>query len=314
MENLIIAVEAVVPFVFYIAFGYLSRQIHFTDEKFLKQLNQIVFKLFFPFVMFCNLSEMDPHAAIDGRFLGVCIGSLFLLTALLLATVPRMVTENARRGVVVQAIYRSNTILFALPLVQHIFGDSSTAFTAVVLAFMVPLYNILAVVILEHFSSESGRTPFSVLLKKVATNPIILGAVAGILYLFLPFSLPGALLKPINAISSMTTPLALFTLGGTLQLGKIGENAKVLSLSLAFKMVLLPALAIAFSRLLGFSSLETFVLFVLFATPVAASSFPMAASMGGDADLAGEFVAVSTVVSVPTLFLWILFMKNTGII
>ena len=314
MDNLIIALEAVTPFVFYIAFGYLSRRLRFTDEDFLKKLNQAVFKLFFPFVMFCNLSEVDLHASVDGVFLAVCIGSLLLLVAILLAVVPRLVKENARRGVVIQGIYRSNTILFALPLVEHLFGDSSTALTAVVVAFLVPLYNVLSVVVLERYSSAGERTPLRVLLKKVATNPIILGAIAGAIYLFLPFTLPKAVMKPMEAISAMTTPLALFTLGGTLQLGKIGQNARTLSLSLGIKMLLLPALALAAARLLGFGPLETFVLFILFATPVAASSFTMVASMGGDSELAGEFVAVSTVAAVPTLFLWILLLKNTGMI
>ncbi len=313
MDNLIIALEAVTPFVFYIAFGYLSRRLRFTDEDFLKKLNQAVFKLFFPFVMFYNLSEIDIHASINGTFLGVCIGSLLLLVAVLLVTVPRVVKENSRRGVVMQAIFRSNTILFALPMVEHLFGESSTPVTAVVVAFLVPIYNVLAVVILERYSS-GGRIAPLVLLKKVVTNPIILGAIAGILYIFLPFTLPNALMKPISAISAMTTPLALFTLGGTLQLGKIGENAKTLTVSLAVKMILLPALTLGLSRLLQFSPLETFVLFILFATPVAASSFPMAASMGGDSELAGEFVAISTIAAVPTLFLWILLMKNTGLI
>ena len=48
MENLVIALEAVFPLVFYMAFGYLSRRLRFTDESFLEKLNQAVFKLFFP--------------------------------------------------------------------------------------------------------------------------------------------------------------------------------------------------------------------------------------------------------------------------
>ena len=64
--------------------------------------------------------------------------------------------------------------------------------------------------------------------------------------------------------------------------------------------------------LVGISGAELFVVFCMFATPVAAASYPMAQSMGGDADLAGEYVLVSTLLSIVTIFFWILILKNFG--
>ena len=52
------------------------------------------------------------------------------------------------------------------------------------------------------------------------------------------------------------------------------------------------------------------MVFSAFATPVAAASYPMALSMGGDADLAGEYVVVTTLTSLLTIFLWILYLTK----
>ncbi len=65
--------------------------------------------------------------------------------------------------------------------------------------------------------------------------------------------------------------------------------------------------AVDFSRLSN-------AFYVVFATPVAAASYPMAQSMGGDADLAGEYVVISTLLSIFTIFGWILLLKNMALI
>ena len=71
---------------------------------------------------------------------------------------------------------------------------------------------------------------------------------------------------------------------------------------------------LAISIAVGMEPLERFVLLTMFATPTAAASFPMAQNMGGDSKLAGELVVCSTVVSVVTIFLWVLILKSVELI
>ena len=65
MESFLVALNAVVPFTFYIAFGYLMQRVHAVEEDFLKKLNQMVFHLFPAWVL-----------SIDGSLVGVKIGKL----------------------------------------------------------------------------------------------------------------------------------------------------------------------------------------------------------------------------------------------
>lgn len=126
--------------------------------------------------------------------------------------------------------------------------------------------------------------------------------------------LPSCIETPVSQFSSMTTPLALFVLGGTLRFSSMRSNLKYLLPAIAAKLILLPAIALITARAMSFEPLETFIYFTMFATPTATASYPMASNMGGDGALAGELVVLSTCISVITIFLWVFFMNSRGII
>ena len=106
----------------------------------------------------------------------------------------------------------------------------------------------------------------------------------------------------VSQFAGLTTPLALFVLGGTLHFSAVKGNLKYLVPSLTVKMVILPAVITVLATAMGFGNLERFVLFTMYATPVATASYSMAQNMGGDGELAGQFVVVSTAASIITIF------------
>lgn len=312
MENLIVALNAVAPFLLYISFGYLVRNVGLADEAFMNRLNQLVFKAFFPILMFYNMYQIEKGFVLNVRLVAFAVTSLLILIGLMFAVVPRLEKENPKRGVIIQGVYRSNFVLFAIPLTESIFGQGNTTLASMMVAIIVPIYNVAAVVILEYF--RGGELSIFTVIKNVAKNPLILGAFTGFITFLSGISLPLCLIKPISQFAGMTTPLALFVLGGTLHFSKIRGNATYLILVLAAKMVVIPALIMGIASFMAFEPIERFLLFSMYATPIAASSYPMAQNMGGDGELAGELVVMSTAISVITIFLWILFMKNAGII
>lgn len=312
MEHFLTAINAVTPFLVYITFGYGVKAFKLADEAFLRRLNSLVFQAFFPIMMFYNLyNNEETHLQIGRLALVGLLGEAFLILFLMLA-VPRLVRDNAQRGVLIQGIYRSNFVLFALPLTESIFGQSGVALASVMVAIVVPFYNVTAVIILEYF--RGGSLDLWELVKKVLTNPMILGAIAGGLFLLLGIRLPDCVEKPVSQFSAMTTPLALFILGGTLQFSSLKKNLHLIAPAVFMKLVAIPAVMVAVSVAAGMEPVERFVLLTMFATPTATASFPMAQNMGGDGKLAGELVVCSTAVSVLTIFLWVFGLKYTGLI
>lgn len=310
MENFLFALNTVLPFLIYIAFGYGVRVIGLADEKFMNNLNKVIFRAFFPILMFNNLYSVSEGMTLNPRLVIVAILSVLILQAFLLAVVPRLVKENSRRGVIIQAIYRSNFVLFGITLTSSIFGEEGAVLAAMMIAIVIPVYNVTAVIILEMF--HGGKVPVSTLVKNIINNPMIRGAVVGLIFHLLKIELPASVAEPVKQFANLTTPLALFVLGGTLHFDAIGGNLKYIVPAMTLKMVFLPIISLAVANLIGLSSAERFVYFVMFATPVATASYAMAQNMGGDGELAGQFVVLSTAASVVTIFLWIFVLNSIG--
>ena len=288
LSSFLIAINAVMPFMVYLGFGYLTRRIGLVDEPFLNKLNTVVFKCFFPFLMFWNLYNVDTVFHVRGRFIALCVGSLVLLWVLLGLTVPRIVKAKDKQSVIIQAIYRSNFVLFGIPMAESVFGPTGAATATVLVAIVVPLYN--------------------------ASNPLILGALVGLAFLLLGIHLPASLEKPVSEFSGLTTPLALFVLGGTLHFSAIRTNRRYLWPVIAIKLVALPLAVTFLAGFFGFTNVERFVFLIMSGAPVAVSSFTMAANMGGDGELAGQYVFLSTLVSLGTLFAFIFVYHSIGFI
>lgn len=280
------------------------------DEAFMNKLNKLIFRAFFPILMFNNLYKVEPGFTLDGRLVAVGVGSVLLLELILVFLVPKFVKGNPQRGVVIQAIYRSNFVLFAIPLTTSLFGETGSVLASMMVAIVIPIYNVTAVIILELF--HGGKSDIRVLVKNVCTNPLILGALVGFIFFMLQIKLPACIDETAAQFADLTTPLALFVLGGTLHFSAVRGNLKYLVPSLTVKMVFLPAVITALATAMGFGNLERFVLFTMYATPVATASYSMAQNMGGDGELAGQFVVISTAVSIVTIFLWVLFFKTMG--
>ena len=312
MESFLVAVNAVMPFLIYISFGYGVRMSGLVDEAFMNKLNKLIFRAFFPILMFNNLYKVEPGFTLDGRLVAVGVGSVLLLELILVFLVPKFVKGNPQRGVVIQAIYRSNFVLFAIPLTTSLFGETGSVLASMMVAIVIPIYNVTAVIILELF--HGGKSDIRVLVKNVCTNPLILGALVGFIFFMLQIKLPACIDETAAQFADLTTPLALFVLGGTLHFSAVRGNLKYLVPSLTVKMVFLPAVITALATAMGFGNLERFVLFTMYATPVATASYSMAQNMGGDGELAGQFVVISTAGSIVTIFLWVLFFKTMGMI
>ena len=311
-SNFIVAVSAVVPMFYLMAIGaFVKFQKWLTDEE-LNHMNRMVFRVFFCCMMFFSIYTTELATSFRPKLMlfGAC-GVLIIFT-LLMIIIPRIEPDNRRRGVIVQAIFRSNFVLFGIPIVGNIFGDANIAVTSVMIAVIIPIYNILAVFALETF--RGGKFALLPILKGIFKNPMILGAIAGAMLLILGVEVPKPILKPIGQISAATTPVALIILGASFKLGSTHEHRKQLLGAIFGRLILVPAITLFTAAFVfGFRGIEFVTLIAIFAAPCAVVSFAMAQQMGGDADLAGNCVVFTSALSCLTMFCWILLFKTLGI-
>ncbi|MBQ9195978.1 MAG: AEC family transporter [Clostridia bacterium] len=309
-----IAFEAVIPFLVYLGIGFIIVRVGLADVPFMNGLNKITFRVIFPFLMFNNIYKASADELPSARLMLSAAVSILLLVAALMAAVPRLIRENPRRGVVIQGIFRSNYMLYGVPLTLSVFGAGYAGSAGIMVMIVVAIYNALSVVVLEIFSGE-GRVHWKTLPLKLAKNPLLQGCALGLVFFLAGIRLPAFLESPVTALSGMATPLALITLGATLQFDAMRKNARLLLGVLTVKLVLLPLIMLPIGYFaLGFRGVELFLYLMIFATPVAASSYPMAMNMGGDGELAGQLVFASTVLSLGTVFCFIFALSQLGLL
>jgi len=312
MENLILSVNVVLPLFLCIALGYFLRCVHVLDAALGKSLNKLCFNVFMPIYLFESIYTTDMSAALNVRLIGFVTAGLLGIFAVMLFLIPRLEKENPRRGVMIQAAFRSNFALFGLPVALSLCGEYNAGPTAVLISIVVPAYNVLAVITLEAF--RGGKPDLRKIIRGIATNPLIIGTVLGTVLNVLNLSLPSAVHKSISDLGGVATPLALVALGGEFMFKKIRSYAKQLLLIVPFRLIIAPLIMVALGILLGFRNETLVPVLVTFGSPVATSSFTMAARMEGDATLAAVYIVLTTALSIFTMFAFIFVLKQMGFI
>ena len=311
--DLIFSANVVVPIFLLILLGYFLTRIKLWDENFLKIANQVCFKCLLPVLLFYNVATANIFEVFNLKLIiYVCLCAC-ILCGILFLIVPLFIKDKKRRGVMIQGTFRSNFLLFGVPLGLSIGGNEGAVLAAVVASFYVPVINMLSVISLYVFSESENKSIKSALLG-IVKNPLIIGGVSGLIFSLIRnsigFEIPTMIDTTLFNIKSAATPIAFMILGGDLKFKNMLRNIKVSSLSVLGKVVLIPAIMLTLSALLGFDKLEMAILIAVFATPNAVSSYAMARNYEADYELAGEIITLGTMLSIFTMFVFITLAKT----
>ena len=312
MENFILSLEIVLPLFIVMAVGYACKRMKLVTETLAKQMNGLVFRVFLPVLLCKNIYTSSLESLINpGVFIFAAVGILVMFF-LLMAVVPRIEPDKRKCGAMIQAMFRSNYAYFGIPLVQAVFPQSDTSVASLLVVIVVPLFNVLAVVVLEMF--RGGKADPRQIIKKILTNPLIIGSLAGLIILITGIRIPSILQKPIDDLSKVATPLALFLLGASIDFSKTGAHVRQLSLCVLAKLVVFPLAAVLAGALMGMRGVELASMLIIFGAPTAVNSAVMAQQMGSDGDLATEAVVFTTAFSALTVFLFVFALKSLVLI
>jgi predicted permease len=221
-----------------------------------------------------------------------------------------MGVRGNRTGAFVQASFRGNLAFIGVPVVVYSLGNGNgdaVALGLLLLAGMVPFFNIAAVLVLLAGQHRFNLRAVGTVLKKLVTNPLILSCVVGLALAGLGWPLPAMVERTLQPLGRMALPLALLSIGASLDLGKVhGDVAPILAASL-IKVGVAPLAGWALGRLVGLSGLEMSVILILLACPTAAATYVLADQLGADTQLSAGVIVASTLLSFASLFivLWL---------
>lgn len=310
MANFLFSLNVVAPLFIYMALGYILRRVKVIDLPLADKLTELVFRIFLPALLFIEVVRARPEV-IDTKLVVFVLGATVVIFTLLMFIVPLFEKKPERRGVIVQGIYRSNFILYGIPVTMSLAGEAAVAQVAVIAACCVALFNVLAVVALQTF--VPGRNIKKILIN-IAQNPLVIGSLSGFILMLLGVRLPEFLDKPIGAIGSAATPLALIALGATFAF----KSTKKLLVPLIFttlgRLVIVPCVILGVAIALGFERIEICALVAFAASPTAVSSYSMARLFNNDHELAGQIVVYTALLSSVTIFLIVYILRTLGFI
>ena len=262
-------------------------------------------------MLFKNIYQSNIREQMQGELCMFAAGSLLLLVLILCLTVPKIVKQENQQGVVIQAIFRSNYVIFGVAVVENMYGAGNTVTASILSAILVPMYNFLAVIVLSIYGEKKERD-WKKVITGILKNPLIFASVLGIFASLARIQLPVAVETTLGDLAKLATPIAFLILGGDFDFSKVRGNLKTAGWVIAVKMIALPVIMIPIVVSMGYRNSDLLAALLAYQTPIAVSSYIMAQQAGADDQLAGQLVVFSSAVSIAALFVTIFILKQMG--
>ena len=327
MDALIFATGAVMPIILIVAVGYILKRIGFMTEQFSIMANRLVFYVFLPCMLFLGVYKIEDVGGISLGFVGYALLAELCVVLVSFAVITLRCKKRDRKGVLLQAAFRSNYALIGIPLAGALAGNEGIAVASLLSVVFVPAINVLAVIVLSVYGNGENRPSAGKIARDIVKNPLILSVLTGVGMLgvrallesrgiYFRLSDVSAVYDVIEYLSAMATPMALLVLGARFEFSAVSSLRRDILLGVVLRTVIAPLIGIGGAYLLFRGQFDGahFAAFVCaFATPVAVASVPMSQEMGGDSTLAGQLVVWTTAVSSLTLFLLAFLLRLAGV-
>ncbi len=314
MENLMFSLNATMPLFLLMVCGGVFKKIGWIDDIFATKMNGFVFKVALPVMVFHDLATVDFFDAWDTTFVLFC----FFVTAIsiVISAGASLFFDKSIRGEFIQGSYRSSAALLGIAFIQNIYGTSGMG--PLMIIGSVPLYNIVAVLVLTLFKPGNDGKMDAALIKKtligILKNPIIIGIVIGFLWSALRIPMPVILEKTTSKLGAVASPLGLMAMGASFDIrqatGKIGP---ALTASL-LKLVGFCAAFLPLAAKLGFYNEKMIAILVMLGSCSTVAGYVMAKNMGHEGVVSASCVMLTTMLSAFTLTFWLFVLRTFGLV
>jgi hypothetical protein len=296
-----------------IAVGYFAKKRKIINEVFVDVTSKFVFQISLPIFIFLEISELDLSQVFNVEQI-VFITSATFITYLLIwiGTIPYIkIPED--KSAFIQGAFRGNYAIIGLALISNLFGDDALGKATLMLAFLLPIYNVLAVIVLT-IPKHQGKINFKSIFVEILFNPLILAVIFALPFSYYKLKLPEMFVSTGSYLSDLALPLALVGIGGSLNMENLKRASTLAFSSSIIKIVVLPLILTFIAIFLGYRNDDLGIMFIVFACPTAIASFVVADVMGANSKLAGNIIMITTLGSVFTISIGILLLKSFGLI
>lgn len=295
IDQLLFSASITGPICLMLLLGVVLKRFGLINDDFIDGASKLVFQVTLPALLFLSIvkSEHDFSASAELITFGIIANILFFLFTSY--STKKRFSDPGDQGVIIQGGFRANTAIIALAYVANAYGDTGVALAAVYVAPMTVLYNILAIIALTPKGNQTGMQAWGLIIKTITRNPLVIAIMTGFAFTALTIPVPDMVLDAGQYFANMTLPLALLCTGGTLNMRSLKDDQASTWFSTSYRLILAPLLITGAALLVGFRGLPLGIIFFMSGAPTAAASYVMARAMGGNASLAANIIALTTI-------------------
>ncbi len=296
----------ITPIFVIIFLGWLVRKKGFITPAFLEPANRLVYYISIPALIFNSIATASFDEQFDSKVL-----FLTLLAAVMLYGIAELQTRlskmtPARSSAFVQSSGHGNLGYIGLPIALYYLGDTGLAKAGIICGFLMILQNLMSVMVLQLHDSSSNNLPgIKSLVRKLLGNPVIIGAMAGIIASALAIPIPIVIGKSLDILGGLAPPMALLLIGASLSMKLIRNYLRPTLGAVFLKLFVLPGLGLLLFNLFGLTPVSYLPALILLCSPTATIAYVMAKEMHGDADFAVATISASTLLSSISFMLWL---------
>ncbi|MFO7986915.1 MAG: AEC family transporter, partial [Desulfatiglandaceae bacterium] len=202
-------VNTIIPIFAIVLLGCLLRSRGFLPVNLVGPLNQLVYYLAIPAMIFRGVAKAPFEAQFDPTLILATLVPVVMVFLIASGTGRLLSVRRPYMATFIQSSFHGNIGYIGLAVCYYLLGEEGFTRASVVAAFLMLLQNFLAVLVLQLYTPkiENGHSPWF-FLKKVVVNPVILSALSGILFSLLHFPLYDPVDRVLSILSGMALPLA----------------------------------------------------------------------------------------------------------
>jgi predicted permease len=265
-------------------------------------LERLTYFLLFPMLLIQTLVKADlsrvPVAGVGGALLLSAL-AMSLLCLALRPALARLDIDGPAFTSIFQGATRWQTYV-ALSVSANMFGEVGLALASVAMVAIIPLVNVFSVAVLAHYAAPEKQSARAILMT-VVRNPLIWACAIGLFVNVTHLPLPKIWHEVADALGRSSLAIGLLVTGAGLQLEGLLRPNLGAALGVAFKLALMPVLALALAIWFGLSGTHLAIVAICAAVPTSPSAYVLARQMGGDAPLLAQIITLQTILAAITM-------------
>lgn len=268
------------------------------DER---ALSSYVYFFALPSLFFINLAETQ-FDRIVAKFVGagiIPVVVVFLVLTLLFIIVG--FSKETYFLLVIGSVFGSHAF-FGIPFVMFAFPTAEGERLATLSSGTISIVSVvISIFVLELHRLSHGKKPtvFEAVhhvALRLAKNPLIISIVLGAFFSFLKIPIPFAIRKPLHMLGGTTATVAIFMLGVFFYGRQYKHLLGAFGISL-LRMIVLPLMAVATVNILGIGSLESSVVVLMSAMPMAISMIVLSERYQFHQELIASVILTSSILA-----------------